>query len=179
MSNSNKDETKLLPSEIKEKSLPAFVEAEKMFDKFAEITKETAARAYRYFSESGAQFGHHLEDWLRAESETLRTAPAKITDVDGTTTVMVAVPGFKPEEIEVSIKDDLLMVFGQTSTEDDHGEEGVIYSEWQTNRFMRKLALPYSVDTDHIDATLDNGVLTLTMKKKEEIEAVKVAVKAA
>lgn len=176
---SNKEETHLLPTELKEPSLPAFVETEKMFEKFAEVTREIATRAFNYFYERGAEFGDHLEDWLRAEAETLRTAPAKITEADGITTVRVAVPGFKPPQIEVSVKDNLLMVFGEAANDTNMEEEDVFYSEWQTNRFMRRLVLPYPVDIGSTSATLGNGVLTLVLKKKEETEAVKVAVKTA
>ena len=111
------NQTQLMKAENPEMASPVFVEAEKMFDKLAEITKETAARAYDFFVERGAQLGTHLEDWLRAESEVLRAAPAKITETKDMVNVMIAVPGFKAEEIEVSVKDDTLIVSGETKEE--------------------------------------------------------------
>lgn len=173
------EEKKLLPTEMKEPTLPTFVEAEKLFDKLAEITRETAARAYDFFVERGSQFGGHLEDWLRAESETLRTAPVKITEVGEMVSVVIAVPGFKPEEIEVSVKDDLLIVSGETEAEEKKEDEKTFYNEWRSNRFLRKLILPGKVEADGVEATLKDGVLTLVLKKKAEMEAAKVAVKAA
>lgn len=175
----NKEETKLLPTEMNETKAPAIVEAEKLFDKLAEVTRETAARAYDFFVERGSQFGGHLEDWLRAESETLRTAPVKITEAGEMVNVVIAVPGFKPEEIEVSVKDDLLIVSGETMAEEKKEEETTFYNEWRSNRFLRKLILPGKVDPDGVEATLKDGVLSLALKKKAEMEAAKVAVKAA
>ncbi|CAN5529205.1 hypothetical protein BH10ACI2_BH10ACI2_07190 [soil metagenome] len=158
---------------------PVFVEAEKMLDKLGAITRETAAKAYDFFVDRGAELGTHFEDWLRAESELLRTAPAKITETKDTVVIMIAVPGFKAEEIEVSVKDNLLIVSGESAVEDKKEEENVFYNEWRSNRFIRNLTLPSEVINEKTDAVLKDGVLTLTLKKKAEEEAAKVAVKAA
>lgn len=158
---------------------PAFVDAEKMFEKLAAITTETAARAYDFFIERGSQLGTHLEDWLRAEAETLRTAPVKITETKDNVKVMLAVPGFKAEEIEASVKDDLLIISGETTAEEEKDDENTYYSEWRSDKFMRKLTLPAKVEVANIDAKLKAGILTLKLKKLAEVEATKVAVKAA
>ena len=175
----NKEESLLVVPDEKKPARPAFVEAEKMFEKLADITKETAAKAYDFFLERGAKMGNHLEDWIRAESETLRTAPVKITDTKDLVKVLIAVPGFKANEIEVSIKDDLLIVSGETSAEKTSEEDHTFYNEWRSDRFLRKLALPSEVDPDNVDAKLREGVLTLILKKKADIGATKVAVKTA
>ena len=176
----NKEESLLvIPDEKRKPATPVFVEAEKMFDKLAEITKETAAKAYDFFLERGAKMGNHLEDWIRAESETLRTAPVKITDSKDLVNVMIAVPGFKANEIEVSIKDDLLIVSGETSAEEKKEDDHTFYNEWRSDRFLRKLALPSAVEPENVDAKLKDGVLTLVLKKKAETEATKVAVQTA
>ncbi len=175
----SKDNSQLTKTAPKATNSPAFVEAEKMFEKLAEITKETTARAYDFFMTRGSQFGSHLEDWLRAEAETLRAAPVKITETKEMVKVVIAVPGFKADEIEISVKDDLLIVNGETKTEEKKEDENTFYSEWRSDRFMRKLILPAKVETKDIDAKLKDGILTLALKKRAEEEAVKVAVKAA
>lgn len=175
----NKDESLLVVPDQKKADFPNFVEAEKMFDKLAEVTKETAAKAFDFFLERGATWGGHLEDWIRAESETLRAAPVKITDNKDMVNVRIAVPGFKANEIEVSVKDDLLIVSGETSEETYKEDEHTFFNEWQSDRFMRKLTLPSIVETENVDAKLKDGVLTLSLHKKAETEAAKVAVKTA
>lgn len=175
----SKDNTQLTKTAPKGTNSPAFVEAEKMFEKLAEITKETTARAYDFFMTRGSQFGSHLEDWLRAEAETLRAAPVKITDTKDMVNVVIAAPGFKPDEIEISVKDDLLIVSGESKAEEKKEDENTFYSEWRSDRFMRKLILPANVEAKDIDAKLKDGILTLALKKRAEEEAVKIAVKAA
>lgn len=174
----SKQETKLLPTE-KSNQMTPIVEFEKLFEKFENMTRDIGARAYDFFVERGSRFGSHLEDWLRAESELLRTAPAKILEAGDKVTVMIAAPGFKPEEIEASVKDNYLIVNGENKTDEKHEDETTFYSEWTSNRFFRKLRLPANIDPDSVDATLKDGVLNLVMKKKAEIGESKVAVKAA
>jgi len=175
----SKEELQVVKTEPPPAASPVFVDAEKMIERFAEITKDTASKAYDFFVERGAQLGTHLEDWLRAESEVLRAAPAKITETKDMVNVMIAVPGFKAEEIEVSVKDDTLIVSGETKEElKDEGED-TFYSEWRSDRFLRKLTLPTAVDTENVDAKLKDGVLKLGLKKVAEHEVTKVKVQAA
>ncbi len=176
MSNEETHLTKIDPPKA---ATPVIVDAEKMIEKFAEITKETAAKAYDFFVERGAQLGTHLEDWLRAESEMLRAAPAKITETPDMVNVLIAVPGFKADEIEVSVKDDLLIVSGQTVDEMKNEGEDTFYSEWRSDRFLRKLILPTAVDTENVDAKLKDGILKLGLKKAVEHQVAKVQVQAA
>ena len=169
----------LMKIEAETQNSPVFVEAEKMLEKLAAITKETAAKAYDFFVERGSRFGGHLEDWLRAESETLRTAPVKITETKDIVNVKIAAPGFKANEVEVSVKDNLLIVSGEATAETKKEDENTFYNEWRSDRFMRELTLPSDVETENVEATLNDGVLTLTLRKKAATEATKVAVKAA
>lgn len=172
-------ETSLVPTEKGTETPPFFVETERLLEKLADITRETASRAYDFFVERGSRIGSHFEDWLRAESEVLRAAPVQITAVNGNVNVMIAAPGFTPEEIEVSIKDNTLIVSGETEREEKKEDETTFYSEWKSNRFFRKLSLPTGVEPEGAEATLKDGVLKLVLKKKAETEASKVAVKAA
>jgi len=169
----------LTKTEDQHRHYPAFVDVEKMLEKFAAVTREIASRAFDLFMDRGARFGNQLEDWVRAEMETLRSAPVKITENKDTINVMVGAPGFKPSEIEMSIKGRLLMISGETTSGSESNDDSVFYSEWRSDRFMRQLDLPAEVETDNVEAILENGVLQLTLKKKVEAEATKVAVKAA
>lgn len=150
-----------------------------MFDKLATITRDTASRAYDYFVDRGARFGNELEDWMRAEMETLRAAPVKITESKDVIKVAIAAPGFKPNEIEMSIHGRSLIVSGETSSEEDVDDHDTVYSEWRSDRFLRQLELPCEVLTENLQAVLEDGVLKLTLTKKEQAEIAKVAVTAA
>lgn len=157
---------------------PIFVEAEKMFERFAELTKETSKRAFEFFKKRGGELGQELDDWFKAESEILRPVPVEITETNGQINVSAAVPGFKPEEIEVSVKDNTLILSGKTESQKKKKDENTIYSEWRSNHFFRSLTLPSEVDAEKVEANLKDGMLELTLPKLPASEITRVAVTA-
>lgn len=158
---------------------PVFVEAEKMLERLAEITGDITKRAYDFFRERGGEFGKEVEDWFRAENELLRPVPVEITEADGNIFVRAAVAGFKPEEIEVSVKDNMLFLSGTTEAREEKKEAETIVREWRSNRFCRQFTLPSPVLADKVTAKLADGMLELTLPKAEAHEPTKVAVTAA
>lgn len=176
----DKQATALAKSEEKNANVaPAFVEAEKMFDRFAETSREIAKRAFEFFQERGWEFGNQFDDWFKAESEILRATPVDITETPDNINVRLAVPGFKPEEIEISIRDNQLFMSGETASEEKTEDEKTFYSEWKSNKFCRQLTLPTNVDNRNVKAELKNGILLLNLKKLPEAEPAKIEVKSA
>ena len=142
---------------------PTIVEAEKMFDRLADLSKEIGHKAYEFFQKRGGEFGRELDDWFKAEREVLMPVTVEINETKDYITVRAAVPGFKPEEIEVSIKDNSLILSGETETKKT--DEHTVYSEWRSNRFFRQLPLQGEVDEEKVEATLKDGILQLTLPK--------------
>ncbi len=174
------DEKALATTEVKAEGFaPIFVEAEKMFERLADLTKETTHKAYEFFQRRGGEFGRELDDWFRAESEILLPVPVEITETKDAINVRAAVSGFKPEEIEVSIKEKLLILSGETEIEEKTTDENTIYSEWRSNKFCRQLTLSSEIDADKVKANLKDGVLQLTLPKIPAREATQVPVNAA
>jgi HSP20 family protein len=157
---------------------PIFVEAEKMFERFAELTRETSKRAFEFFKKRGGELGRELDDWFKAESEILRPVPVEITETDGQIKVTAAVPGFKAEEIQISVKDNTLILSGRTEREEKKEDENTFYSEFRSDHFFRQLILPTEVDAEKTQADLKDGVLQLTMPKLPAREAAQIAVTA-
>lgn len=155
-----------------------FVEVEKLVDKMADLTFETAGKAYDLFRMRGGEWGRELDDWFRAETEVLRPVPVEIKEIDENIIVNAAVPGFKPDEIEVSVKDDLLILSGETKASDEKKDENVIVREWKSNKFLRQFTLPSNVDANKVEAHLTDGILKLIMPKAAEITAKKIEVSA-
>jgi HSP20 family protein len=161
------------------KPAPLFVEAETLFERMAHVTNEIASRAFDMFRTRGGEWGRELDDWFKAEREVLRPVPVEIKENDTNILVTAAVPGFKPEEIEVSIKDNQLILSGETKASEETKDENVIVQEWKSNRFLRQFTLPSNVDANNIQAHLKDGLLELTMPKAPAEEATKIPVKPA
>jgi HSP20 family molecular chaperone IbpA len=165
-------------SEKKVTKPPFFIEAETMLEKMADLTRETSQKAFEYFMNRGGTLGSRFDDWLHAEMELLRPVPVEITENEKFVTVRAALPGFKPDEIELSVKDSDLFLSGETKFESEKENEKTFYTEWRSNRFYRQLRLPTEVLTEEAEAKLKDGILTLMLKKKPVTDATPITVKA-
>jgi len=84
----------------------------------------------------------------------------------------LAAPGLNKEDFKVSVERDMLNISTQVS--DEHKQTGKVYNrrEYSFTAFTRSFALPESTDVDRIEASYTNGVLKLSLPKKEEAKAV-------
>jgi len=81
----------------------------------------------------------------------------------------LAAPGYGKEDIEVKVDDDILTVSSEKK-EETHEPEGEKYTrrEFKYACFNRTFTLPETVDATKIAATYDNGILNITIPKREE-----------
>jgi HSP20 family protein len=84
---------------------------------------------------------------------------------NGSIVVRADVPGMKPEEIAIEVKDDILTISGEheETTEDKDEEERVVRSERHFGSFSRSIALPPEVGAEDITATCHDGVLEVSI----------------
>jgi HSP20 family molecular chaperone IbpA len=155
---------------------PIFVEAEKLFEQMKEFSQSVARRAYEYFEARGREFGHDLEDWVRAESELMHRVPVEIKEADSQITVRAEVPGFAANEINVSVEPQRLVISGKAEKTTEEKEQTLL-SEFRSNQFCRQLRLPAEVEPDKTTAVLKDGVLELVFAKAAESKAVNVEIK--
>jgi HSP20 family protein len=91
--------------------------------------------------------------------------------------VEAELPGFKKEEVEITLENQTLTISAERN---QTGEDGV-KGEWLLNerrytRFLRSFTLPQTVSEQTVNARLENGVLTVTLDKREESKPRKIAV---
>ena len=101
--------------------------------------------------------------------------PVDISEEDDHITVDAELPGFKNDEIDVSIQDDLLSIQAERSSEPQKGRSHL--HERQFTRVQRAFRLPNAVDPDTVDARLEGGILHMEMKKSESERTRKIQVK--
>jgi len=92
--------------------------------------------------------------------------------------VKAALPGLKPEEVDISITGDTLTIKGEHKEEKEVKDEDYFYKERRYGGFSRSVAIPVQVKSDKAEATFENGVLTLTLPKAEEVKPKQIKVKA-
>jgi len=91
--------------------------------------------------------------------------------------VKVDVPGFDPEKIDVSIHDDVLEIKGER-VQEEKKEDAVSYRyERRYGSFQRSVRLPAPVDAAKVDAVTKDGVLTITLPKRDEVLPKRIKIK--
>lgn len=92
--------------------------------------------------------------------------------------VKASVPGINPDDLDISLTNDVLTIRGEVKS-DNEVEEGAYHlRERRFGSFMRSVTLPVPVQSDKVDAAYENGVLTLTLPKAEEVRPRKIAINA-
>jgi HSP20 family protein len=112
-------------------------------------------------------------DRLLASAGTVRpfVPAADVVVSDEDVTVVMDVPGLKPEQLEVELVDDVLTVRGERQAP-YAGEGNGQPRAWQRierafGKFERRLQVPKGLDPDKIEASLSDGVLTLRIPQPE------------
>ncbi|HEY0671083.1 MAG TPA: Hsp20/alpha crystallin family protein [Longimicrobiales bacterium] len=80
----------------------------------------------------------------------------------------IEVPGLKPEDIEIRVQDNMLVIAGEKRVAESEQQEGGFRSmERRYGRFERSFTLPRTIDTNNVKARHENGVLTVVLPKVE------------
>lgn len=104
--------------------------------------------------------------------------PLDVTEREEGVVVTASVPGIKPEDIDVTIEDNVLSIHAKAEFSEENEDERFIVRERRTGAFHRSLSLPESVDADEAATNYELGVLTVTLPKSEEKKARKLTVNA-
>jgi HSP20 family protein len=92
--------------------------------------------------------------------------------------VKAALPGVKPDEIDISVTGNTLTIKGETKAETEVKKENYICQERRYGAFSRSVSLPGGILPDKAEASFENGVLILTIPKAEEVKPKTIKVKA-
>lgn len=106
--------------------------------------------------------------------------PIDMYQTDNEVVVKAAIPGLKPEEVDISITGDTVTIKGEHKEDKEVRDEDYLYKECRFGSFSRTVTIPVKVKTDKAEAVFENGILTLTLPKAEEVKPrqIKVKVKA-
>lgn len=106
------------------------------------------------------------------------TLPVDISERDGKIWVRASVPGFKKDEIDVQVHEGVLSITARKSEETEERGDRWFRRERYYGSLSRRIALPGVVDQAEVDATLEDGVLTLSMALPEVARPKQIEIKA-
>ena len=92
--------------------------------------------------------------------------------------VAAELPGVKPEEVHLHVENNILTLTGERKFERDEKRDGFHRVERSYGTFTRSFALPNSVAGDQVQAEMNDGVLTVKIPKKTEVQPKRIEVKA-
>ena len=85
-------------------------------------------------------------------------------------------PGIAPKDIDIHAENGMLTIQGERESEKKEQRQGYKRIERSYGSFLRRFTLPDTADTDRISARGENGVLTITIPKRAEIQPRKISV---
>ena len=116
-------------------------------------------------------FGRELFNWDNSNfSSTSTTVPSvNIRETEDNFEVEMAAPGMQKNDFKISLEGNTLYISSQKQHDEEKKEEGYTRREFSYQSFQRSFVLPKDVvDDEGISARYENGLLNLTIPKKEE-----------
>ena len=120
-------------------------------------------------------FPDWLEDFFSGEvfnplikSRVSSIPMVNVYEDDNSFRIEVAVPGMSKEDIKINIENDIIKISAEIESEIEGENEKCTKREYSYSSFSRSFTLPESADIEKVDAKSVNGILKITIKKKEE-----------
>lgn len=92
--------------------------------------------------------------------------------------VKSTIAGVRPEDLEIFLHNDLLTIRGKRESGFEEKDSNYFYKECYWGGFSRSIILPVEVQADHVEATLKNGILKITLPIAQKSKLINVKVKA-
>jgi len=113
----------------------------------------------------------------RSAASLMRAPETDVVETEREIRVQVEMPGLKRDNIEVDVENNVLTVRGEKREERTEGQEGRYHlAERRWGTFARSFVLPRDVDADNIQASFEDGVLTVMIPKSEKARRRKIDV---
>jgi len=94
--------------------------------------------------------------------------PVDVFEDDHTITLQVELPGIKENDLNVRLDNNVLTISGERKFENEDRKDNFHRIERSYGRFTRAFTLPGSADPENVNAEFENGVLKVTVPKREE-----------
>lgn len=100
-----------------------------------------------------------------------------VYQTDDSIVIKSTIAGVKPEDLDVSINNDMVTIKGERKTEEKVGAENYYYQECYWGSFSRSVVLPVDIISEKAEAALKNGILTIRLPKADTNKVKKIQVR--
>ena len=138
-------------------------------DQFGRLVENMFEDMFAPFTQGSA-----LSQW---QGDAATSPRLNVKETEQAFEIEAELPGVKKEDVKVAIENQRVTIEGEVKREDEQREgENLVYSERSTRRFMRSFMLPSDVDEANAQARMDNGVLSLSLPKKQGSTATRLTI---
>ena len=106
--------------------------------------------------------------WAEGAHERQLRLPLDVYATPEELTIIASLPGLTPDEVDIAVEGDTLTIRGELRAPLEN--VNYLFQERNGGAFSRTLTLNVPVEVEHAEAVFENGVLTLTLPKAEEIK---------
>lgn len=133
-------------------------------------TRAAGASPYEALYGVRRQLDRLFDEFSTGADEAGWSMPAEVVETQDELRFHMEVPGLRPDDIELTVENGILTVAGEKKLERREGEADDNYRllERRYGRYSRSFRLPNTVSTERVQASCENGVLTITLPKAEE-----------
>ena len=108
----------------------------------------------------------------------MATPAINMYQTDNEVVVKASIPGVKAEEVQINVTGDILTVKGEVQQEQEQEDRAWHIREQRFGSFERSIVLPTDVKSDKAEAVFENGILTITLPKADEVKPKTINIKA-
>ena len=109
--------------------------------------------------------------------ETTKSPAMDIAEHENELVVTAELPGVKKDQVKVTFENGILTVDGQRKPNEPRKDAEVLLNEMQIRDFSRSIRIDVEVDVNNITAELEDGILSVTLPKKEVAKPKQIEVK--
>ena len=154
-----------------------FRTVDSVLDEIGAMQQRVAERAQKIFRERGGALGHAIDDWLKAERETIWRPALEVRRTKDAFIVEAAVAGLDPKQFDVRVTPTELLLAAEVRHSDGDQEGEVVLCEFVNGPLFRSFKFPEPIDPSRVVAEYRNGFLRVTAPLANP--ATKVAIQAA
>ncbi len=101
-----------------------------------------------------------------------------VAETEAAYLVKATVPGINPDDVEITLEDDVLSLKGELQRDEEVEEAKYHVRERRFGAFSRSIRFPMAVNGDAVEATYSNGVLSLNIPKAETVKPKRITINA-
>ena len=110
------------------------------------------------------------------KNETFYAPQVDIYATEKEVIVVADMPGVQPDGVDLSLEDNVLTIQGRREEEKHEGRRMVL-EEYEPGHYLRRFTVAETIDQEHIEASLADGVLRVRLPKAAPAQPKKIAVK--